>query len=194
MVEKGWTIKRNSAEVGSIILKRNSAKLNGIRERLAQLNGIRQRSTSSSSFVGTFIHGAGGGLQTRVEYQPGPGDNRRSGSVRMVVVSTVGNLRSVDPYVSSELDNFEFKPVSGAWASPPEPQQGPCKDRRRAALSCDLRRAQTALAVVVCHPPHSPAPTALHGTCPFQCRIRDSRRPPARRARSGPCAAAACAW
>ena len=100
-------------------------------------------------------------FKTRVEYQPGPGDNRRSGSVRMVVVSTVGNLRSVDPYVSSELDNFEFKPVSGAWASPPEPQQGPCKDRRRAALSCDLRRAQTALAVVVCHPPHSPAPTVL---------------------------------
>ncbi len=131
---------------------------------------------------------------TEADYQPAPSDNRRCGPVRMVVVPTTGNLRSADPLVWSELENFEFKPVSGAWASPPEPQQGPCKDRRRAALSCGLRRAQTALAVVVCHPPHSPAPTALHGTCPFQCRIRDSRRPPARRARSGPCAAAACAW
>ena len=161
--------------------------------------GFEQRPSARSVEDGnrsyTPHHHDGVGVSgTRVEYQPGPGDNRRSGSVRMVVVSTVGNLRSVDPCVSSELDNFEFKPVSGAWASPPEPQQGPCKDRRRAALSCDLRRAQTALAVVVCHPPHSPAPTALHGTCPFQCRIRDSRRPPARRARSGPCAAAACAW
>ena len=48
---------------------------------------------------------------SRVEYQPGPGDNRRSGSVRMVVVPTTGNLRSADPLVWSELENFEFKPV-----------------------------------------------------------------------------------
>ena len=32
-----------------------------------------------------------------------------------------------------------------------------CKDRRQAALSCDLRRARTALAVVIGHPSHSPA-------------------------------------
>ena len=96
--------------------------------------------------------------KTEADYQPAPSDNRRCGPVRMVVVPTTGNLRSADPLVWSELENFEFKPVFGAWASPPEPQQGPVQGQTTSGAL--LRPAAGTDGPRGCRMP----PTALTGT------------------------------
>ena len=69
-----------------------------------------------------------------------------------------GNLRSADPLVWSELEDFEFKPVSGAWASPPEPQQGPVQGQTTSGAL--LRPAAGTDGPRGCRMP----PTALTGT------------------------------
>ena len=58
----------------------------------------------------------------------------------------------------SELENFEFKPVSGAWASPPEPQQGPVQGQTTSGAL--LRPAAGTDGPHGCRMP----PTALTGT------------------------------
>ena len=122
---------------------------------------------------------------TEADHRPAPNDNRRSGSVGVVVVPTLGNIRLGDPILPSELIDFEFQRALGARGL----YLGPAEDGQRAALSpATATGTPVVLAVVARHLLASPPPTDCTGHAPSpMSHPRQRRRPPARLERSGPC-------
>ena len=81
--------------------------------------------------------------QTTNQLEIARNDNRRSGSVGVVVVPILHNIRSEDPVVPSLLAGFEFEPFWGPGGCTPPGLAGPfdsrTDDERRSPLR--LRRA-----------------------------------------------------